>query len=215
MRFQFDPHEPDGWIDTPYKVRFYDDALHWKEWQKLAASFPPDELLKANSAGYKNRLCCRDGELFEQAMAARPEWKEFWLYLREAMPEICAKVMGVNVTKNTVRFEWSALPGDGGDVSPHPDTKKKAITAVMYFNEDWDQEWGGAFEVLKHKTRPNDDFSSYDPPWDEVETVWAVPNISNRIVFMQRTNNSLHGVRPIHAPVSRKTITVNLIGKIF
>lgn len=209
-----DPHKPAGGIDEPFRVRYFDDAMDEALWLRLAEAFPHGEALHSlNAVGLKNNLCDRD-EGFAAYVDRRPVWREFHGWLRAAFPQICADVFGLKPGgKRTVRFEFSALPGDGGEVKPHPDTSKKLATAVMYFDSEWDQAWGGAFEALRHKTEPDADWTDRRPAWDDVETVLAVPIAPRRIGFMLRRNNSLHGVRPISAPVPRRTITVNLIGR--
>jgi hypothetical protein len=51
------------------------------------------------------------------------------------------------------RFEFSALPADGGLVNPHTDARRKLITLVFSMAKDgeWDASAGGGTEVLKPK----------------------------------------------------------------
>lgn len=209
-----DPRKPAGRIDIPFRVRYFDDAMEEGLWRRLAATFPSEaDMHSLNAVGYKNSLCDRDDE-FGPYVDRYPEWKAFHVWLREKFAHICMDVLLFKASsKRTVRFEFSSLPGDGGEVTPHPDTSKKLATAVMYFEPEWDQSWGGAFEALRHKTEPDADYTDRRPPWDEVETVLSVPIAPRRIGFMLRSRNSLHGVRAIHAPHPRRTITVNLIGR--
>lgn len=208
------PRKPSGGIDLPFRVRYFDDAMDDVLWHKLAETFPTEgEMHTLNAVGSKNSLCDRD-DAFLAYVDEQPEWKAFHAWLRREFPRICVDIFGMKPGgKRSVRFEFSSLPGTGGEVTPHPDTSKKLATAVMYFDSNWDESWGGAFEALRHKTAPDADWTDRRPPWEEVETVLSVPVAPRRIGFMLRANNSLHGVRPMSAPRPRRTITVNLIGE--
>lgn len=210
-----DPHQPAGGLDIPFRVRYFDDAMDADQWDILADSFPFENDMHAlNAVGSKNSLCDRDDE-FRGYVDQHPEWKAFHGWLGVNFPRVCSEVFNLpQGGKRSVRFEFSSLPGDGGEVKPHPDTAKKLATAVMYFDRNWDPAWGGAFEALRHKTEPDADWTDRRPPWEEVETVLSVPVAPRRIGFMLRAGNSLHGVRPVSAPRARRTITVNLIGRV-
>jgi len=164
--------------------------------------------------GHKTRLSASESpEEFRAFLSKDPEWATTVMEIRSEFPALCRYVFpDLPEVRTTVRFEFSGLPEDGGCIYPHPDKAEKLVTMVLHFNEHWDNMWGGQFEVLRHLTRPNDDFSDYNRPrWDEVETVLAVEVMANRAIFMRRTHNSLHGVRSIKSFVTRRSITVNLI----
>ena len=205
-----------GGIDAPFRVRYFDNVMDEPLWRFLAETFPTEaEMHSLNAVGLKNSLCDRD-EAFSAYLACHPTWATFYAWLKMAFPQICADAFGMptRIAKRSVRFEFSSLPGVGGEVKPHPDTSKKLATAVMYFDPNWQDVWGGAFEALRHKTEPYADWTDRRPAWDEVETVLSVPVAPCRIGFMLRRPNSLHGVRPLRAPRPRRSITVNLIGRI-
>ena len=203
---------PTGSLDHPFRVRFYDNVMDPELYARLLSQFPDIKYLNTYSAvGCKNRLCNRD-DGFDLFMKAHPEWNKLHAWLRENFLGLCMKAVNPTLRKKAkIKFEFSALPGEGGGLKPHPDTAKKVATAVMFFESDWKDEWGGAFEALRHLTRPDDDFDGMRVDWSEVETILKVPVASNRILFMQRTKNSLHGVRPCTAPRFRRSITVNLV----
>lgn len=208
-----DEHAPVGQIDDPFRVRYFDDVMDAGLYARLLETFPAlsAEDNSYASVGLKNRLCDRD-DGFAEVMADREEWAAFYSWLKVNFVELCARVVApVPRRRARVRFEFSSLPGAGGNLLPHPDTPKKAATAVMYFEAGWDAGWGGAFEAFRHLNDPDGDFDDRRVGWDEVETVLRVPVRPNRILFMLRTPNSLHGVRPLTAPVPRRSITVNLI----
>lgn len=205
--------QPVNRLDTPYPVCYFDDAMEPPLWVELARTFPSDDKLhELVGMGSKNHLCDRDPP-FARFVRSVPLWNRFHNYLITEFQRICDRVFGLKYDPAMhSQFEWSSLPGQGGEVRPHPDSQYKIATAVMFFNTlDWKPEWGGAFEVLRHKTLPDEDWTDRQPPWSDVETIMDIPVQPNRILFMQRTPNSLHGVRPLQAPMSRRTITVNLM----
>lgn len=209
------PTKPTESIDDPYRVRYYDNVMPIELWRKLSETFPPDELmLPLQAVGNKYNLCDRDIEPFRAALATRPEWADLFKYIRKNFAQLSRDVVGLNMHAKQVRIEWSSMPGNGGSILPHPDTAKKLATAVMYFcGEDWQDEWGGGFEALRHKTEPNANWTDKRCGFDDCDTALCVKVRPNRMLWMHRTNNSLHAVRPCKAPRSRKTVTINLIGR--
>lgn len=209
----FDPRRPTGGIDKPFKVKYWDDVIDPDIYARMLATFPGEEWFSSkNAVGYKNSFNDRDPQ-FPKFVALHPHWQPLHRFFAAEMAHMADEVLGVKTRKDSVRFEFSSLPGNSGEVTPHPDTQKKVATAVFYLAEDdWDPAWGGGFEALRHLTDPDGDFTDKRPDWSEVETILSVPFAPRRIVFMQRTNNSLHGVRPLNAPRARRSITVNLIG---
>jgi hypothetical protein len=204
--------KPSGGVDDPYRVRYYDNVMDLKRWNQLVDTFPPDELLRPVAAGYKNSLGSskRTKPLFDDYLAQYPRWNDFYQWVVGNFARMTSEVLNIP-NRGKVKFEFSGLPGDGGSIEPHPDTAKKVGTAVMFFTRDWKPEYGAGFEVLRHKTDPNRDWTNIRCPWNEVETVLTIPPAPARILWMKRTNNSLHGVRPFQAPFTRRTITINLI----
>ncbi len=208
---RIDPRRPTGSIDFPYRVRWFDHVLEQDPYWRMCGKFPSDAKLGTHSIGLKNRLCSSEPH-FNGFVDAHPEWSLLCAELRMDFHRLCTKVLGLGFFGDRVQIEFSSLPGCGGQVAPHPDTPKKVATAVLFLEPCWQPEWGGAFEVLRHKTNPDGDFTNQVVPWDQVETVDMVRIEPARMLFMQRTNNSLHGVRPLTSPYPRRSLTINLIG---
>ncbi len=206
-----DPSRPTGSINEPYRVRWFDDVIDTSPYWHLCEGFPSDTMLGTHSIGLKNRLCSHDSE-FMPFVEAHRDWSLLCAELRDRFGDLCTHVLGIPLSGDRVQIEFSSLPAAGGEVAPHPDTPKKIATAVLFLEPCWQPAWGGAFEVLRHKTAPDADFSHKVIPWDEVETVTEVYVKPARMLFMQRTNNSLHGVRPLNSPYPRRSLTINLIG---
>ena len=114
------------------------------------------------------------------------------------------------------RFEFSALPADGGAVLPHTDTPRKIITLIvsMVREGEWDPSWGGGTEVNRPK-RVEDSFNwlNRQVPFEDIETLDVFPFQPNQCVVFVKTFNSLHCVRPMtgHGRNElRRTLTINI-----
>lgn len=203
----------------PYPYAVYDDVISQEFYNELLNSWPEklsgDRL--SNSRYNKSYLSDRhQRDWFGEVLAARPMWKSLYDELHNEFPRMCKDVFGPlgytgEYAKTWANVEFSALPAEGGGLLPHPDNKKKVVTAVFFMEPDWNPDWGGAFEVLR---RPDGKQEVDLAPWDEVETVEAVEVKPRRMVFMQRTPISYHGVRPIHAPRVRRSLTINLTARL-
>ena len=148
---------------------------------------------------------------WDEWVQSDPWMRDFVLALPALSKYLSSSLGGVNVAPFSPKVELSVLE-NGGGLLPHPDTARKAMTAVLYLADpDWDPAWGGNFEVVRAKHRPDRDFTGMNVPWDEVETVLSVPFVPERLCVMARTQNSLHGVRPLACPFGRRrrSITVN------
>ena len=120
-----------------------------------------------------------------------------------------------DLTRLSARFEFSIVHGDGGCLKPHTDTPNKLITLVisMVGENEWPLEYGGGTDVnraLDVKNAYNHANRSLD--FSDVEVLHTYPFEPNQCVIFVKTFNSLHSVRPIHAPpgVLRKSLTINI-----
>lgn len=114
------------------------------------------------------------------------------------------------------RFEFSALPVDGGYVIPHTDNRAKIITLVVSMVEGnvWDQSVGGGTDV----NRPKDPAKLFNElnrqaDFDEMEVIDTFDFTPNQAVIFVKTFNSWHSVRPMRGQGSdalRKTLTINI-----
>jgi Rps23 Pro-64 3,4-dihydroxylase Tpa1-like proline 4-hydroxylase len=91
------------------------------------------------------------------------------------------------------------LTGPGGRLDVHvdfnflPDRKlHRRLNILVYLNEYWDAAWGGAVEL-----------------WDkQVERCHhALAPDLNRCVVFETSNDSFHGVQPVHCPPDRARIS--------
>ncbi|MGK4580698.1 2OG-Fe(II) oxygenase [Kitasatospora sp. HPMI-4] len=105
----------------------------------------------------------RDGERLPAAEELAPVWSEL---LDELRGEEFTRRLGAELDLDL----WS-LPRDiglfthapGEFISPHHDEPEKAITAVLYFNQDWPADGGGHFEVRETRDPRQAPFRSLAP----------------------------------------------------
>lgn len=113
------------------------------------------------------------------------------------------------------RFEFSALPGEGGSVIPHTDAPGKIITLVISMMQpgEWQPSYGGGTDVNKPKD-PRKTFNQLNAQagFDEMEVLDTFEFSPNQAVMFVKTFNSWHSVRPMTGPADalRKTLTINI-----
>ena len=113
------------------------------------------------------------------------------------------------------RFEFSALPADGGNLPPHTDAPAKVVTMILSILEDgeWDPAFGGGTDV----NWPKDETRSYNQMnrvagFDEMDVLHTYPFAPNQCVLFVKTFNSWHSVAPMRGPAGRlrRTLTINI-----
>ena len=114
------------------------------------------------------------------------------------------------------RFEFSALPADGGHLTPHTDAPTKVVTLIVSMAKEgeWNPAFGGGTDVNK----PRDEKNMYNyfnklAPFDEMEVLHTYPFQPNQAIIFIKTFNSWHSVRPMTGKGSkamRKTLTINI-----
>jgi hypothetical protein len=113
------------------------------------------------------------------------------------------------------RFEFSAVPADGGNLPPHTDAPSKIVTMIVSILGDgeWDQAFGGGTDV----NWPKDDTRTFNQTnrvagFDEMEVLHTYPFTPNQCVVFVKTFNSWHSVAPMHGPRGRlrRTLTINI-----
>ena len=78
------------------------------------------------------------------------KYRERQSYLRRTLRELRRGRLNFSTPGLTTRFEFSALPADGGFLPPHTDAPSKIVTLVFAMageDENWDPAWGGALDV--------------------------------------------------------------------
>ncbi len=114
------------------------------------------------------------------------------------------------------RFEFSALPADGGHLNPHTDAPTKIVTIIVSMMRpgDWNAEFGGGTDV----NVPRDDRFSFNQMnelarFEDMDVVATYDYAPNQAVLFVKTFNSWHFVPPMIGRGSttlRKTLTINI-----
>lgn len=115
------------------------------------------------------------------------------------------------------RFEFSALPANGGKVLPHTDARQKIVTLVVSMAQEgeWDTAFGGGTDV----NRPKEARFLYNhvnrrADFGDMDVVHTFEYEPNQAVLFIKTHNSWHSVRPMAGNGStalRKTLTINIV----
>ena len=134
---------------------------------------------------------------FEEGMDLAPPWARFIEELRsDRYRELVCSLLGVSHVR--FRFHWHFTP-NGGEVSPHCDSKGKIGSQIFYLNtpRDWQLDWGGETVVLDDdgKFAPEN-----APSFEDFVAEYPADTRDNRSLIFGRRGNSWHGVRRIICP---------------
>lgn len=115
------------------------------------------------------------------------------------------------------RFEFSALPANGGMVVPHTDATRKLVTIVVSMVQDgeWQTAYGGGLDINRPKDpRLNFNITNRHADFSEMEVIDTFEFMPNQAVLFIKTFNSWHSVRPMQGPevssALRRTLTINI-----
>ncbi len=134
---------------------------------------------------------------YEDGMALSDPWEVFIGELRgDVYRRFVCRLLGVPDVR--FRFHWHFTP-DGGEVSPHCDSKGKIGSQIFYLNTDadWDRSWGGETVVLDDGGRFRAESA---PAFEDFDAEYPAETADNRSLLFGRRGNSWHGVRQIHCP---------------
>jgi hypothetical protein len=114
----------------------------------------------------------------------------------------------------TARFEFSAMPMDGGHLAPHTDLASKVVTIVVSMcaaQPDAETAVGAGTAVL----RPRDPYrhlEDYKAPLDAFDRLDLLPYLANQAVVFVKTFNSWHSVGPMTGSNGdlRRSLTINI-----
>lgn len=134
---------------------------------------------------------------YERGMALAEPWREFAEELcgDEYRQFVCRLL---NVKDVRFRLHWHFTP-NGGEVSPHCDSKGKIGSQIFYLNTqaDWQWDWGGETVVLDDGGRISPDSA---PAFEDFVAEYPAQTRDNRSLIFGRRGNSWHGVRRINCP---------------
>jgi hypothetical protein len=114
------------------------------------------------------------------------------------------------------RFEFSALPADGGHVVPHTDAPTKIVTMVVSIlgEGEWDPSFGGGTDVNRPKNeRQRFNYVNRLAGFEDMEILHTYEFTPNQAVIFVKTFNSWHSVRPMTGSGSdplRRTLTITI-----
>jgi len=117
------------------------------------------------------------------------------------------------------RFEFSALPADGGFVLPHTDSSSKIVTLIvaMVQEGEWNPEHGGGTDINKAKSdRYRFNYVNQRATFEDMDVVDSYDYGPNQAVLFVKTYDSWHAVRPMTGKGSsalRKTLTINIMSE--
>ena len=143
------------------------------------------------------------------------KYRERQSYLRRTLRELRGGRLNFSTPGLTTRFEFSALPADGGFLPPHTDAPSKIVTLVFAMSsedENWDPAWGGALDV----NEPREDRWAFNyhnslADYADMEVVRSFPYRPNQCVVFVKTYNSWHSIKPMTGKGTaalRKTLTI-------
>lgn len=207
----------------PYQIGLARYVLPPPVYQTMLAAWPPLDLFKK----FEGRSCkyslseVNNKPAYKDFVLSSFVWRPWHDYIksRQFVLDVVGTLAmhGVNVPINgksvSCRWEFAAMPANGGYLKPHTDIASKVITLVIPIVGvgEWDQSWCGGTDVLVPKegqTPPQD----YEAPLEAFDRVHTYPYLPNQAVIFVKTDNSWHSVGPIQGPagVFRRTLTVNI-----
>ena len=115
----------------------------------------------------------------------------------------------------SARFEFAAMPADGGAILPHTDAPNKLVTLVisMCAENEWSPSFQGGTAIVRPK-EPRKYFNAQNRylGFADVETLATWEFEPNQCIVFVKTFNSWHAVDPMPGPegLLRKTLTINI-----
>jgi hypothetical protein len=190
---KFRAQRPYPWINPQYFIA--EDR-----YRELLDNMPDISRFRAFFGKQRNHgQGCHDRYIldYEKGMELSSQWREF---IRELCSgtyrKFICKLLGVSRVR--FRFHWHFTP-NGGEVSPHCDSRAKIGSQIFYLNtdDDWDWDWGGETLVLDDGgcIEPNN-----SPSFEDFDAVYPAQTRENRSLIFGREGNSWHGVRRIRCP---------------
>jgi 2-polyprenyl-3-methyl-5-hydroxy-6-metoxy-1,4-benzoquinol methylase/uncharacterized Rossmann fold enzyme len=211
----------------PYAIGVATEVFDSATYKLLAKAFPPIELFKKFDAKAKKSSLSETSnnpEKYAEFLKDSPAWQAFHTYVKrpEFVEEVFAVLeqQGVTVREAgasyTTRFEFSAMPADGGCIQPHTDIPSKVVTLVISMlvtPDDWNVAYGGGTDVLKPKDAKDFTGLDYKCAFSDFDVVHTFPYVPNQCVIFVKTANSWHSVGPMlgtNSNLQRKTVTLNI-----
>lgn len=196
----------------PFPFGLAAPALAESVYAAMVATFPTDDFIYLKGGYDKLSLSERNNPKgYLRFVGASPLWTAFYRYVKKDL--IKSFPLPLPSGPLTARFEFSALPANGGFILPHTDIPSKFVTLVipMVRPGEWRSEWGGGTDILRPKVAEHV-YADYRSPRGFFDTVASVPFEPNQALVFCKTADSWHSVGPIQGPVGmvRRSLTVNI-----
>lgn len=193
--------EPYTWAVSEPGMLF--DPTHEQE---LAENFPASGFARVTSQGssrsdkvYSNFSSPIPSRVPLHDIGLAPIWQNLISDIRsESYTETISSILRQPLASN---LEIRLVRHAGGDwLSPHTDRQDKLFSHVLYFNKDWQEEWGGCFQILGSNNKDDVKFSvspslgtsvllaRSDSSWHQVSEVATAP-------CPPRMSLLIHGIR--------------------
>jgi hypothetical protein len=190
---EFQHRKPYPWVNPQYFVRP-------ERYRQLLDELPPLEQFRAFFGKQrKHGQTSHDRFVldYERGMPLAESWRDFAEELcGEEYRRFVCRLLGVASVR--FRFHWHFTP-NGGEVSPHCDSKGKIGSQIFYLNtdDDWEWDWGGETVILDDGGRITPDSA---PCFEDFDAEYPADTRDNRSLIFGRRGNSWHGVHRIHCP---------------
>lgn len=210
------------WRQEPYQIGSAQQVFDPATYEALVKAFPTEgfkDIVLENGTKKTSLSVVNNKELYKEFLASCPPWQKFHDYikshgfLRTVVGLLVRDRIGTSWSGTyTSRFEFSAMPADGGCLPPHTDIVSKVVTIVipMMAPGYWNPAWGGGTDILKPKgDKVLQDYKAGLDEFDKIHTYECIPN---QAVLFVKTHNSWHSVGPCTGPpeAQRRTITINI-----
>ena len=205
----------------PYPIGLARPIFDTESYMALVDSFPPIDLLPHwGGEGYHKYALNERMPGYHEYLAEHPLWWAFHTSVKDKkFPEHIISMIrshGIDIApspKWTTRFEFAAMPAEGGKIAPHNDLPSKAVTLVFSILKpgEWDISAGGGLDVLE-PLDPKEELRSYHAPLEKFRKAHTFEYHSNQCVIFVRSENSWHSVGPMIGTDRRmrRTITLNI-----
>jgi len=201
----------------PYPFGVATDVFDPAVYAEMVMSFPrPDGFVSFTGGNRKLSLSeVNNRPAYQMLIETSELWGRFYKFVKSA--EFIATVQEVVQEFKTLgpvksRFEFSAMPADGGCLRPHTDIPSKLVTLVVpMVVGEWDQAWGGGTDILVPK-ETDGVLVDYQAELDSFNKVATVEYKPNQCLIFLKTKTSWHSVGPIAGPAGawRRSLTINL-----
>jgi SM-20-related protein len=192
-------------IEEPFTVHLAQGLLTRDQVDELYAGAPMQkaEQIARTDPDYEKQYrmnllyLVRDGKPTEETRTLSPAWTTL---VKDLLSDEFTEWLeaGTDLDLRDLHLDVGIYTHVDGDfISVHKDKPNKAITAIVYLNNDWPQENGGAYEVR----------ACSDPAEEPVRRIY--PRGGQFLAFPP-TDTSFHSVSKVHTGDTVTRLTVQL-----